>query len=230
MQDVLNLVERLSKQSDPWIIFSSVCVCAFFLWRLLRETLNQGHAIAEKRLQLLLSYIDKKIETQHRFSVEQAFAQQYGRQLTYDEICYCLAQPNPSQVAQSYVWAYGYLEFNKTKQLPGPRSGGRPNKRLNTIVGTSAYALAVAALAVAAGGAATHLPREVIGTAVAACVALGTTFWFALMQVRSIEAFERVLAGRPAGEISANPTMEPALAPASAPESSGGPAMPAVQA
>lgn len=222
MNELLSIVERLSKQSNPWILTVSIAVCAFIFWRTLRETLQQSHTITEKRLQLLLSYVDKDIRTQQRFSVEQAFAQHYRRPLTFDEISYCLAQDDSAAATQNYVWGYSHLKFNKQCKGPELREGRLPSKSLNTGIGTSSYVLATVTFAIAIAGAATNLlSSHVIGAAVALCIAAGSAFWVALMNKRSIEAAEYVLGLKQPTDAEAG-TESPAL-PATSPNMSVSP-------
>ncbi|MBK7662567.1 MAG: hypothetical protein IPJ21_03275 [Sterolibacteriaceae bacterium] len=198
MKDFKDIVEFILGQKNPWAIAFVVAGVAFYGWRMIKETTNQGHSLREKSLLTLLTYVDQDVCKKHRFSVEQAFSQYYGRTLSYGEIVYLLAAPKPSYAIRDYLWAASYVVFDAASNRPilkMPRFWIQLRKFVSNLVKWGAFAGLVVALAgtvLAIGG---QSPQDFLGAAVVMFATFTVLFWLALVDDRAIRAAERAAAG-----------------------------------
>jgi hypothetical protein len=194
MKDILEAVQLFTNQSNPWALALATIGISFYLWKMIRELSNQGHGVREKKLSLLLTYVDGDISKKHRFSVEQAFSHYYSRTLTYNEIAYLLATKDPSASVQDYVWASSYITFDTTLEKPILRRPYRleVRKKVLSSLMFSFYLLTNLAFVAAVFLLITKSAPSTVGLAVLTSVPFGVFFWFSLTDYRSVMAAERL--------------------------------------
>lgn len=120
LNETLELIKNTGTSGSVLIIAFVIALThqLLNLRKILLEASSIIHSTNEKKLLLLLAYIDDGINKKTRFSIEQAFNQHYRTPLSFDEISYLLDFQSPSRAIRTYIWGQEYLEFKLDPEKP----------------------------------------------------------------------------------------------------------------
>lgn len=113
MKDAAEFVQSLTVLANPWTVGIALLLAAPVVYKVLLEIASVSHSTREKKLVVLLKYIDAGIDKCPRFSVEQAFQQKYGVLVDYDLIERLMTSIAASTHVQNYIWGRSFLRFDR---------------------------------------------------------------------------------------------------------------------
>lgn len=213
MKDVRELLEFLFGQTDPWLIVLIIIGTAPFMLRVVQDLLAAFQVAREKKLSLLLSYVDAGIDKKPRFSVEKAFHHYFGIKLEYAEIHHLMARPSPSTAVQDFVWGRAFLELDTTSGNVRYRKPYRVRLRefgfyavfMAGYLGTALSGLFFAVAAYA------KQPRDIVLTSLVVFLGCVLIWWLSVLGIRGMAAARRAVEAyssstSPAGDSEGSPT------------------------
>jgi len=177
-------------QASPLAIALALVGISFFFRKQLQDVDSQRFAVHEKKLSLLLEYVNGDIKKKHPFTVEQVFMRMYRKPLKFNEIAYLLEAQAPSDCLQKYVWAHQYVQFDARNNQVILRADARiesRSKQLQRHLWTSYIGLNVALLGVFAFYL-LHAGTSPIASMATAAGILGIFFGLTVIDLRAVNA------------------------------------------
>lgn len=194
MKESVEFVQALVGLANPWTIGIALALAAPFVFKLLLEIASMSHATREKRLGLLLKYLDAGFDKSPRFSVEQAFRHNYGVLVEFDIIERLWQHVSPSLHVQNYIWGSGFLEFDREKREFQLKQAYNWKARATGLLVLFAAAYVVAVISFFAGF---YLLRagDWAGAlkTFALCALMGAGVWLVVMAARASRAARHVV-------------------------------------
>jgi hypothetical protein len=161
--------------------------------KVVQELLASFQLAREKKLSLLLSYVDAGIDKKPRFSVEKAFHHYFGVKLQFAEIQHLMARPSPSIAVQDFVWGRAFLQLDVSTGSVRYRKPYRVRLRElgSFVVFMVGYVGTVISGLFLAVSAFTQQPRDVVLTSLVVFLGCVLVWWLSILGIRGMAAARR---------------------------------------
>lgn len=218
MKDVRDILEFLFGQSNPWLIGAIIVGSTPFMMKVVHEVLASFQSVKEKKLALLLQYVDAGIEGKHAFAVEAVFHHYFGVKLRIAEIRHLLKRVSPLHAVQDFVLGRHFLVLDPETGMVAFRKDYRLN--LRELVFFAAFVVGYVGTTMSA-----FFLIASISTGQSSSVLLSTTvilggfaliWWFSIAGAQALGAAKRSVVSESARAVAAGLTDHPGAAAPSA--------------